>query len=177
MATMKDVARKAGVGIATVSRMMNQNGYVSEESRKKIQQAIQELDYVPNERARSLSRKKNGIIGVIIPDFQTPFYTAFIRLVEIGLHHYGYRMMVCNTVRTSAKEKEYVDMLERNMVDGIITFALSVDESVYRRTGKPIISMDRNLGDGIPLIHSNHRKGGRMLAEYLIKRDAGGRFS
>ena len=70
MPTIKDVAEKAGVGIATVSRAMNGTGYVSARSREKIETAIRELHYIPNERARNLSRKQTGIIGVLIPDFQ-----------------------------------------------------------------------------------------------------------
>ena len=70
MPTIKDVAEKAGVGIATVSRAMNGTGYVSARSREKIEKAIRELHYIPNERARNLSRKQTGIIGVLIPDFQ-----------------------------------------------------------------------------------------------------------
>ena len=66
MATIKDVAKRADVGIATVSRMINGTGYVSESSRKRIEEAIRELNFIPNERARNLSRKKSGIIGVII---------------------------------------------------------------------------------------------------------------
>lgn len=168
--TIKDVAKHAGVGIATVSRVINDSGYVSESSRKRIEDAIRELNFIPNERARNLSRKKTGIVGVIIPDFQTPFYATFIRQVEIELYHYGYKTMVCNTVKISDREKEYIDMLDRNMVDGIITCALSVENTVYQKIDKPIVSMDHDLGPKIPLIHSNHRKGGRLLAEYLVER-------
>ncbi len=168
MATIKDVARRAGVGIATVSRALNGTGYLSEESRVRIERAVKELNYIPNERARNLSRKRTGIIGVLIPDFQTPFYDALIRQIEIGLYHYGYRTMVCNCVKTRDKEKEYIDMLERNMVDGLITCALALEDSAYQRIHKPIVSMDHNLGDEIPLIYSNHRAGGRMAAEYLL---------
>lgn len=169
MATIKDVARRADVGIATVSRMINGTGYVSEGSRKRIEEAIRELNFIPNERARNLSRKKSGIIGVIIPDFQTPFYASFIRQVEIELYRYGYKTMVCNTVKTSDREQEYIDMLDRNIVDGIITCALSVEDTVYQQINKPIVSMDHDLGPKIPLIHSDHRKGGRILAEYLVE--------
>lgn len=170
MATIKDVAKLADVGIATVSRMINGTGYVSEGSKKRIEEAIRELNFIPNERARNLSRKKTGIVGVIIPDFQTPFYATFIRQVEIELYKYGYKTMVCNTVKTSDREKEYIDMLDRNIVDGIITCALSVEDTVYQQIDKPIVSMDHDLGPGIPLIHSDHRKGGRLLAEYLAEK-------
>lgn len=169
MTTIKDVAKHAGVGIATVSRMINETGYVSENSKRKIEQAIHELNFIPNERARNLSRKKSGIIGVIIPDFQIPFYATFIRQVEIELYRYGYKTMVCNTVKISDREKEYIDMLERNIVDGVITGALSVEDTVYQQIEKPIVSMDHNLGPTIPLIHSNHKKGGKMLANHLLE--------
>lgn len=170
------------MGIATVSRMINKTGYVSEESGKRIEAAIRELNFVPNERARNLSRKKSGIIGVIIPDFQTPFYASLLRQVEIELYAYGYKTMVCNTVKTSDREKEYIDMLDRNMVDGIITCALSVEDSVYQMVDKPIVSMDHDLGERIPLIHSDHQKGGRLAAEHLAGQGCrkviqiGGRF-
>ncbi len=169
MATIKDVARLADVGIATVSRFLNENGYVSEESRKRIEAAIRELNYIPNERARNFSMKKSRIVGVIIPDLQTPFYASFIRQVEIELYRYGYKTMVCNTAQVSDREKEYIDMLDRNIVDGIITCALSVEDTVYQKIDKPIVSMDHDLGPKIPLIHSDHRKGGAMLADYLVE--------
>ena len=170
MTTIKDVAKLAGVGIATVSRVINGTGYVSESSRKRIEEAIRELNFIPNERARNLPRKKTGIIGVIIPDFQTPFYAAFIRQVEMELYQYGYKTMICNTVKISDREKEYIDMLHRNVVDGIITCALSVEDTVYQQVSKPIVSMDHDLGEHIPLIHSDHKKGGRILAEHLVEK-------
>lgn len=173
MATIKDVAKRAGVGIATVSRMINGTGYVSEEAGKRIEAAIRELHFIPNERARNLSRKKSGIIGVMIPDFQTPFYGTLLRQVEMELYEYGYKTMVCNTVKTSDREKEYLDMLDRNIVDGIITCALSVEDSVYQEVDKPIVSMDHDLGGKIPLIHSDHRKGGRLAAECLAGHGCG----
>ena len=170
MPTIKDVAEKAGVGIATVSRAMNGTGYVSARSREKIETAIRELHYIPNERARNLSRKQTGIIGVLIPDFQTPFYASFLRQVEMELYNYGYRTMVCNTVKHSDREAAYVEMLDRNMLDGLITCAWSAEAEVYRHMDKPIVSMDHNLGEGIPLIHSDHKTGGRIAAEHLLEK-------
>ena len=170
MPTIKDVAEKAGVGIATVSRAMNGTGYVSARSREKIEKAIRELHYIPNERARNLSRKQTGIIGVLIPDFQTPFYASFLRQVEMELYNHGYRTMVCNTVKHSDREAAYVEMLDRNMLDGLITCAWSAEAEVYRHMDKPIVSMDHNLGEGIPLIHSDHKTGGRIAAEHLLEK-------
>ena len=139
-------------------------------SREKIETAIRELHYIPNERARNLSRKQTGIIGVLIPDFQTPFYASFLRQVEMELYNYGYRTMVCNTVKHSDREAAYVEMLDRNMLDGLITCAWSAEAEVYRHMDKPIVSMDHNLGEGIPLIHSDHKTGGRIVAEHLLEK-------
>lgn len=139
-------------------------------SREKIETAIRELHYIPNERARNLSRKQTGIIGVLIPDFQTPFYASFLRQVEMELYNYGYRTMVCNTVKHSDREAAYVEMLDRNMLDGLITCAWSAEAEVYRHMDKPIVSMDHNLGEGIPLIHSDHKTGGRIAAEHLLEK-------
>ena len=169
MATINDVAKRAGVSITTVSRAINNSGYVSEEARRKIDEAIRELNYIVNERARNLSRQRSGIIGVIIPDLENPFYGKLIKHIEIELYSYGYKTMVCNTIGTSNREKEYIDMLDRNIVDGIITCALVLEDQVYTRIKKPIVSTDHDFGPSIPLIHSDHKKGGRLAAERIIR--------
>lgn len=97
MAGIKDVAKKAGVGIGTVSRFLNDSGYVSEESRTKIEKAVQELDYTPNELARQLHRKKTGIIAVLVPNVSNPFFSEFIEYAEAELYKYRFKMMLCNT--------------------------------------------------------------------------------
>jgi len=74
MASIKDVARRANVGVGTVSRALNGTGYVSEETRKRVEAAAKELNYIPNELARNLFRKRTGIIGVVIPDLDNPFF-------------------------------------------------------------------------------------------------------
>lgn len=168
MASIKDVARYAKVGIGTVSRVLNDSGYVSKEARLRVENAIQELNYIPNERARNFSRKRSGIVGVVVPDLESPFYSKFIKFVEIELYKYGYKTMACNTISISNREQEYIDMLKRNIVDGIITGALSLDDDVYLKIDKPIVSMDHDFGPTIPLIHSDHKKGGRMVAERML---------
>ena len=80
MAGIKDVAKRAKVGVGTVSRMINNSGYVAEETREKIERAMKELDYTPNELARNLFRKRSGIIAVIVPNITSPFFSAFIDL-------------------------------------------------------------------------------------------------
>lgn len=170
MSSIRDVARRANVGTTTVSRVLNGNGYVSEETRKKIEAAMEELDYTPNELARNLFHKKTGIIAVIVPDASHPFFAAFVRKVESLLYGIGYKMMLCNTVESQNNEKEYLDMLNRHIVDGIITGCHTLEIEEYGLIKKPIVALDRVLGEDIPVVGSDHKKGGELAAECLIRK-------
>ncbi len=163
------MAQRAGVGIGTVSRVLNGSGYVAPETRKKIEDAIKELGYIPNELARNLFRNKTGIIGIIIPDLDHVFFSRLVRETEIALYKLGYKTMVCNTIGISNREKEYLDMLNRNIVDGIITAAHTLDGEEYLKQSKPIVSLDRDFGPKIPMVGSDHQTGGKLAAEILLK--------
>lgn len=169
MAGIKDVAKRAGVGVGTVSRMLNDSGYVAEETREKIEIAMRELNYTPNELARNLYHKRTGIIAVIVPNVSNPFFVEFVDFVEDELYEAGYKMMLCSTVKESNAELEYLDMLNRHIVDGVITGVHSLDVEEYRKIHKPIVALDRYLGDHIPVVAVNHKEGGRLAAEALIR--------
>lgn len=169
MASIKDVARSAGVGLGTVSRVLNNTGYVAQETRDKIEKAMQELNYIPNELARNLLKNKTGIVGIIIPDIDHPFFSAFCKYAEMELYNAGYKTMICSVVEIGNREQEYLDMLERNMVDGIITGAHTLDNEAYKKINKPIVAFDRDLGSNIPLISSDHVQGGILAANKLIE--------
>ncbi len=168
MAGIKDVAKEAGVGVGTVSRFLNDSGYVSEETRAKIEAAMKKLDYIPNELARNLYHKKTGIIAVLVPNVSNPFFSEFVDYAEAELYGYGFKMMLCNTEKESNAESEYLDMLRRHIVDGVITGVHSLDVEEYKKIHKPIVALDRYLGEDIPVVAVNHRKGGRLAAETLI---------
>ncbi len=169
MASIKDVAKEAGVGVGTVSRAMNNTGYVSPATRKKIDKAIEKLNYTPNELARNLFRNRSGIVGVIVPDLDHPFFSCLVRNIEMKLYEQGYKTMVCNAVGISHREREYLDMLERNMVDGIITGSHCLDGEEYLKHEKPIVSIDRDFGPKIPIVGSDHAMGGRLAAELMLR--------
>lgn len=169
MASIREVAQEAGVGVGTVSRALNGSGYVSLETRKKIEKAAKKLKYTPNELARNLYHNKTGIVGVIVPDLDHPFFAALVKHIEMELYEQGYKTMICNTVGISRREQEYLDMLERNMVDGIITASHGLEVEEYRKQTKPIVSIDRDLGPQIPLIGCDHAKGGKLAAELMLK--------
>lgn len=169
MASIREVAQEAGVGVGTVSRALNGSGYVSSETRKKIEKAAKKLHYTPNELARNLYHNKTGIVGVIVPDLEHPFFASLVKYIEMELYEQGYKTMICNTVGISRREQEYLDMLERNMVDGIITASHGLEVEEYRKQAKPIVSIDRDLGPRIPLIGCDHGKGGELAAELMLQ--------
>lgn len=168
MAGIRDVAKKAGVGVGTVSRMLNDSGYVAEETREKIEAAMRELNYTPNELARNLYHKRTGIIAVLVPNVSNPFFAEFVDHVEVELYKVGYKMMLCNTIKASNAELEYLDMLNRHIVDGVITGVHSLDVEEYKKIRKPIVALDRYLGEHIPVVAADHKEGGRLAAETLI---------
>lgn len=168
MSSIRDVAKEAGVGVGTVSRALNKTGYVSPSTRKKIERAAQKLEYTPNELARNLYRNRSGIVGLIVPDLDHPFFSCLARNIEMELYRQGYKMMICNAVGISDREREYLDMLERNMVDGIITGSHCLDGEEYLKQKKPIVSIDRDFGSQIPIVGSDHAMGGKLAAELML---------
>lgn len=169
MAGIRDVAKRARVSTSTVSLVLNNSGYVSEDTRKKVMEAVKELHYIPNELARNLFRSKTNMIGVILPDIYHPFFGSFAKYVEIELYAYGYKMMLCSTAQRKNGEKEYIDMLNRQMMDGIIMGTHSLDVEEYKGVARPIISLDRYINEEIPIVMSDHETGGRLAAEELLK--------
>jgi LacI family sucrose operon transcriptional repressor len=168
MATIRDVAKRAGVGVGTVSRAINGSGSVAEDTLARINAAVAELDYKPNELARNLFRNRTGIIGIVVPDMENPFFGKLLKHMEIQLYKNGYKAMICNTIEISSREQEFIDMLKQNVIDGIITGAHSLEDDAYRGLNKPVVAVDRNLGSKIPLIHSDHKAGGRLAAETML---------
>lgn len=168
MASIKDVAEKARVGKATVSRVLNNSGYVSDETREKIMDAMRELDYTPNELARNLYHKRTGIVAVLVPAVSHPYFGEFVEYAEAELYRMGFKAMICNASRTETEEKEYLEMLNSHVVDGIITGVHSLDVEDYKMIKRPIVALDRYLDDDIPIVAANHRRGGILAANELI---------
>lgn len=167
---IQDVARRANVGVGTVSRVLNNNGYVSEKTRLRVEEAIRELQYIPNELARNLYRNKNNTIAVIVPDVASPFYAAFVNEVEKNLRTRGYKALLCNTVGEKTNEELYLNMLHRNIVDGIITASHTLDKWKYTDMTGPIVSFDTPpLSEQTPVVTVDHREGGRMAAKLLLQ--------
>ncbi|MDR3173802.1 MAG: LacI family DNA-binding transcriptional regulator [Treponema sp.] len=170
MANIRDVAERAGVGIGTVSRVLNNSGYVSAEARLKIEQAMAELEFTPNQMARNLGRQSNNLVAIIVPNIGHPFFGDYIKHAEMELYMRGYKTVICDTMQRRDREQEFLDMLRRRAVDGIIMGSHALEDEEYRKAKGPIVSMEQRLGRGIPMICSDHRKGGRLAAQRLAER-------
>lgn len=168
MASINDVAKRAKVAKSTVSLVVNNSGYVSEETRRKVEEAIRELNYQPSQLGRNLSNNRTDLIGVIIPDIVHPFYGAFVKYTEEALYQKGYKTVVCATVERDNMEQEFLNMLDRRAMDGIIMGAHSLLHEQYMKLDKPIVAFDRDLGERIPLICADHTMGGKKAAKILL---------
>ncbi|WP_053955480.1 LacI family DNA-binding transcriptional regulator [Inediibacterium massiliense] len=147
--TIKDIARLAQVSTATVSKVINnKDEHISDPTRKKILNIMNEYNYIPNTAARSLVTKKTNTIGLIIPDIRNPFFPELARGVEDQANESGYNVILCNTDDDEEKEEKCVSMLIEKMVDGIIFTASSKRTGEFRRFKNnkiPIILVDRDL--------------------------------
>lgn len=169
MASIKDVARMAGVGLGTASRALTGNGYVAPETKKRIEEAARLLRYRPNVLAQNLQKNRSGIIGILVPALNHCFFAELVERLEEKLYRRGYKTMVCCTVSKKQGEQDYLDMLENNLVDGIITATHSFNDAAYLESGREIVSLDRDFGGKIPMVSSDHKEAGKMAALALKK--------
>lgn len=168
MATIKQVAKKANVSVATVSRVMNNNGYVSVEARKAVEQAITELNYAPNRVARSLFKKSSGLIGLIMPDITNPFFPQLARAIEDVANKHDYQVVLCNTDEQLEKEQTYLTALQTMHVDGLIITTNHSQNPNYENLELPMVALDRIVKSGIDAVISDGYEGGRLAAETLL---------
>lgn len=167
MTTQKDVAKKAGVTVTTVSRVINNRGYIAEETRRKVYQVMDDLNYRPNAVARSLSKKKSNILGVILPTVKHPFFSSLLSYIEEFAYQNDYKIMLCNSQMEAEKEKDYINMLRAQQVDGIFLASHTLDIAAEMKVDLPVLTFDRKI-DGLPYICTDNYQGGKLAAEHLI---------
>ena len=170
MATLKDVADRAGVTVTTVSRMLNNRVQISPKTREKINRAIKELDYQPNELARSLSKKSSQMIGLIIATANNYFFCKVINIIERYTAMYGYKLLLCISNHETGKEIEYFSMLKAHKVAGVILASHTQDLEQYLNFSAPIIAFDRTLSPQIPSVCSDNFNGGVLAANHLLEK-------
>ncbi len=173
-ASIKDVAREAGVSIATVSRVLNDVDVVNEETKKKVQDAIKKLGYRPNIVARSLKTQKSRTIGIIIPDISNQFYPEIVRGAEDVANIYNYNIMLCNTDLDPEKEMEYLRVLKEKMVDGVIYMSNSLEPEIIELVKSlelPVTLVETTDRENtFPSVTIDNVKAAFEATEYLIKK-------
>jgi LacI family transcriptional regulator len=172
--SIKEIADICGCSTATVSRVLNNTGRFSEETRKKVLNVVQKFNYQTNMVAKSLRTNKSQIIGVIVPDITNEFFASIVLAIETYCFPSGYSVFVCNTNEDENKERGYLRDLVAKGVDGIIYISgmsdsIPSDSSILNI---PIVCIDRKplIGNDIVCIQSDNYKGGFIATETLIKK-------
>lgn len=166
-ATIADVAKMAGVGVGTVSRVLNGGKSVSASTRESVEQAMNTLNYKRNSIAKRLREQKSGIIALMIPVVYHPFFAQFAEYVEHAADSYGYSVLLVASQQCVRKESDIIERIKKREVDGAIFvthFAHRPDEFI----GCPLVSIDRHLADGVPFVTSNNYDATARSVEYLI---------
>ncbi len=166
--SIADVAAKAGVSPTTVSRVLNNRGYLSDKTKEKVAKAIADLNYRPNEVARALSGSRTRVVGIILPTVSLPFFGELAMHLEHALTEHDYRTVLCNSLGRAEIERDYLIQLEGNRVDGLITGAHNLSIPEYSTTRLPVVTIDRDLGAHIPNVRAENRQGGRIATERLL---------
>lgn len=175
--TIMDIAKESGVSIATVSRLINNSGYVGKASREKIESAIQKLNYTPNAAAVSLSKRESKVIGVMVPEVANPFYGEIIKGINTIADEKGYAVMLFNTKESSFLEMNALSTLKQQNLCGLILTPVIDDATgnseFYDALSKlqtPCIFMDRMVEHyNCPGVFWDNQKGTYDLTTSLIK--------
>ena len=172
MATIRDVAKLAGVAPITVSRVLNKSGYVSPATRDRVEAAALELNYVPNMLARSFRSNQTNTLALVLSDITNPFWTTAARGVEDVASRHGYNVIFCNTDESARKQDQYLTVLLQRRVDGVLLVpAQSKPDDVQQLQAQnvPVVVLDRRVpGVSVDVVRGTSTKGSRQLIDYLI---------
>ena len=169
--TIKDVAKRAGVGIGTVSRVINNEKGVGEQTRTKVLNAMRELNYSPNNMASQLRRNETRIIALLVPVVNHPFFAKLAYYVEDEADRYGYSTILVSSQQRVEKEAEIISRIKQKKVDGavFVTHYMHDEEDLK---DCPLISIDRVLGKSIPYVTSDNYEATKKSIRYMIERGA-----
>jgi LacI family transcriptional regulator len=171
MPTIYDVAKLAEVAPATVSRVINDSGYVSMETRRRVERAIADLNYAPNRLARGLRSKQTQTLGLIVTDVTNPFWTTVARGVEDVASENGFSVILCNTDESEVKQEQYVNLLLEKQVDGFLlvpaTDAVGSLTLVQERK-IPVVVLDRHVPLPVDTVRCDSVGGAYELVTHLL---------
>lgn len=168
--TIYDVAKRAGVAISTVSRVLNQSPYVSDSTKSRVEKAIKDLDFYPQANARKLAKKEAQVISVAVPTFTTPFFNEVLKGVKDEIKHIDLDFIIYNT-GSENPEANFTGFIERGIPDAMIVFSIEITETIHKRLKDlpiPVILVGSNHPDYDHIFWDNY-SGGFIAAEHLIK--------
>ena len=170
--TIGDVARRAGVSTATVSRVLSGVGRARPETHARVEAAARELGFRPSDVARSLKRRSTLTLGLIVTDIENPYFPQLVRAVEDAAIGEGYAILLCNADEDPEREASYLDFLVERRVDGIIVAASTIGSRQgewLSRAPLPVVLVNTgSAGVDLPSIASDNRGGGRAAARHLL---------
>ncbi len=173
MPTIRDVAKQAGVAPMTVSRVINNSGYVSEDTRTRVEEAISRLGYVPNMLGPSLRFNQTNTLALVLTDITNPFWTTVARGVEDAAQEAGYSVILCNTDESEAKQDQYLTMLLKRRIDGILLVPSTSTSNVVqtiKNQGVKVVVLDREVNETeVDVVEGDSVGGAYQLTRYLIE--------
>ncbi|MCH4888976.1 LacI family transcriptional regulator [Acidaminobacter sp. JC074] len=168
-----DVAKKAGVSISTVSRVVNGYEHVSKKSKERVEKAIRELEYSPSQAARSLASQKSKLIGIIVPDLTNQYYANMITAIEEEASKLDYSIIICNIQENMKKELKYMKMLKEMWVDGVILMHEKINDETKKflmDCSFPVVLSSVKIDDlKLPNININDEQAAFDATNYLLE--------
>ena len=172
MPTITDVAREAGVSASTVSHVINETRFVSDQVKQRVHAAMEALNYQPNVIARSLRTRETLTVGVVVSDVTNPFFTSIVRAIEDEVLKQGYNIILCDTDEKPEREQAYLRLLMGRRVDGLIVAPSSGNADLLRsaiESGLPVVLLDRSIpGLTADVVLSDNESGAFDAVSYLI---------
>lgn len=172
--TIKDIARLAGVSIATVSRAMSGNGYVSPEAKEQVDKIVKKYNFIPSSKARSLVTHKSGVIGLVVPFIDSPFFVAFVNGVQLTAKKHGQTVILCYSENNVEDEERILRMLCEQRVDGIIAVPAGRKSTGYKKVCDtahiPVVFAMRTIDDNsFSAVTANDYQGAYNAVNHLIQ--------
>ena len=170
MTTLKDVSQEAGLAVGTVSRVLNNRGYISAQTRQKVEEAVKKLNYYPSELARAFSKQTIAIIGVILPYINNPYFAELLSKIESIALEKGYQIMVFSSAGEEKQELYFVEKCLRNKLAGIIICSGKISSEKLNELGLPVIAIECAPKQYSSRIECDNFDGGVKAASLLISK-------
>lgn len=169
MASIKDVARAAGVGVGTVSRVLNNSASVSPKTRERVRRVIREINYVPSALGRSLKTKEARMIGFLVPDISQAIFGQMAAHISEALMRRGYMLVTCNTRGIREQEHRFIEMAREGRMDALIIITAN-DLAEFVTPDIRAVALDARIGANVPCISSDNYGGAAQATELLIQK-------